>query len=124
MREARTDLTRAGIPDDEIHQETFGSPRPRTTATTDPPLPGPFAVSLTHSGVTADWTPKQGSLLDLADASGVTTTSGCRAGICQQCCQSLRQGHIAYTTTPALPAPDGGVLLCSAVPTSNLVIDA
>lgn len=81
-------------------------------------------VTFMASGVTATWTPAAGSLLDLAEASGVAAVSSCRSGLCHTCLVRVVEGGFAYNHDDIIPpADDDEILICSARPTSALVID-
>ncbi|MGP3990098.1 MOSC domain-containing protein [Streptomyces sp. 3N207] len=122
MRDARAGLTGRGMPESAVRQEVFVSPRAEAARPSPPPEPGPFRVSFAGSGVTAVWEPDSGTLLDLAESAGVPARSACRSGACLQCEQPLSAGKAAYTTAPTLPPPDDSVLLCCAVPVSDVTL--
>lgn len=82
------------------------------------------SVTFKTAGITAIWTPVAGSLLDLAEASGVQAASACRSGICHTCLVNVVDGSFTYLHDDIIPtAADDEILICSARPTSDLVID-
>jgi ferredoxin-NADP reductase len=83
----------------------------------------PVQVRFARSGVVASWDPEIGSLLDLAEAQGLTPESGCRVGICQICTLGLVDGRVAYPTTPAQMPKPGFFLPCCAQPITDVVVD-
>ncbi|GAA4199996.1 hypothetical protein GCM10022252_52590 [Streptosporangium oxazolinicum] len=121
MREVRAALVEAGAASERIHYELFASPAGAGTATGTPPLPGPFDVDFAVSGVRARWTPESGTLLDLAEAAGLTPPSACRSGTCRSCAQAV-SGGTAYLAEPLATPPAGSVLLCGAVPVGDLTV--
>ena len=119
-----------GVPESRIRYEFFGPatalkageegdrPAARTTEVT-----GGVQVTFARSGVTAPWDPSAESLLDLAEAQGLRPDFSCRSGICQSCISKLLDGEVEYFQEP-LDVPDPGcVLICSAKPRTDVVID-
>lgn len=121
MRDVKAALVEAGAEPDRIRYELFASPATTGNSTGEPPSPGPFTVDFAVSGVRARWTPESGSLLDLAETAGLLPPSGCRSGTCRSCAQPV-SGTTAYLAEPLATAAEGSVLLCGAVPTSDLTI--
>jgi ferredoxin len=66
--------------------------------------------------VNATWDGTHGSLLDLAEASGVEAPSGCRSGLCGSCMVGLTAGEVDYTRACGTQPEPGQVLLCSTAP--------
>jgi ferredoxin-NADP reductase/uncharacterized protein YcbX/ferredoxin len=120
--EALLALGRAGVERSRIHFDVFYTPALPDPEPMDPPLPGPFAVAFADGGAPAVWAPSAGSLLDLAEATGRDWPSACRSGACGTCENTLRSGTVAYLTAPVVTPPDGRILTCCAVPTSDVVI--
>jgi hypothetical protein len=73
-------------------------------------------VNFTASNVEQAWSTKDGSLLDFAEAHGLTPEFGCRSGQCGACKAELISGAVSYLSEPSLPLGTGEVLLCCAVP--------
>lgn len=131
MREA---LVANGFEPASIHSELFGArPRinPGAVGTPDevrPHVPagepgtGP-AVTFSRSGLTADWSPRFASLLEFAEACDVPTRYSCRSGVCHICVTDVVSGTADYAPEPLEAPPDGTVLVCSAVPRTDLVLD-
>jgi MOSC domain-containing protein YiiM/ferredoxin-NADP reductase len=79
-------------------------------------------VTFATSGVVLSWTPEAGTLLDLAQAAGLTVASDCRLGLCGTCASTVLEGEVAH---PGLENSEPGpsqALLCCAVPTSSSVV--
>lgn len=119
----RDGLRAGGLPAESISDEPFFSPRPVPLTDQPPPEPGPFTVRFAVSGVEAQWTAEDGSLLELADAAGVALPSGCRAGACGACRQRVT-GRTAHLFEPGLPMAEDEALLCCAVPVTDLTVIA
>ena len=68
------------------------------------------------SGVDAVWDREKGTLLDLAESSGLSPAYTCRSGVCQGCATRKLSGDVGYATRPMMDPPDGEVLICCAYP--------
>lgn len=124
VRAARCALLTAQVAAEQIHGEAFVSPG---TVCSPPPalLPSqPRQVRFIRSNIVAQWTPEAGTLLDLAEASGLAPAAHCRSGVCGQCQHALISGHISYVNAALAALRDDQVLLCSAVPLSDITVDA
>lgn len=124
LREARAALGLAGVSAAQVHSEAFVSPASISRPPITPPLPGPFQVSFTRSKVARTWTPDQGVLLDLAEAAGLALPAHCRGGACGRCLQTLSAGGVSHGGEPLMAVRQDQVLLCCAIPLSNVEIDA
>ena len=83
-----------------------------------------FNVEFRQSGVSASWTPIAGTLLELAEANGVEPDFVCRSGMCHSCLSVVLDGGFEYIHDGVVtPMGDDEVLICSARPTSDLVVD-
>ncbi|UWQ86310.1 2Fe-2S iron-sulfur cluster-binding protein [Leisingera caerulea] len=80
-------------------------------------------VVFARSGKSAKWTETAESLLDLAEQSGLTPEFSCRAGICNSCICSIREGEVEYFEEPLDPPAPGEVLLCCSRPAGRIVLD-
>lgn len=116
-----------GIPPARIHYEAFGpASLPRLDAPAAEPEPAtasrPLSVTFARSRRQVTWT--GGSLLDLAEANGVTVDSGCRAGSCGMCQTRVEEGEVDYEHSPDFDPEPGTCLLCVGRPRTNLVLTA
>ncbi len=114
-----------GVPEDDINFEAFG---PATVKKKDdaPPMEAgtTFSVEFSRSGQKVDWTPADGTLLELGAAKGIKLRSGCKIGNCGSCSTAVKDGKFDYTSKPAHKPEEGSCLLCVARPAGNLVLDA
>lgn len=79
-------------------------------------------ITFERSGKELSWRPSCGSLLDLALSHNVQVAYSCRVGDCQSCIQKLVSGAAYYPGGEAPVLAEGQVLLCQAVPDSDMVI--
>jgi len=122
-----------GVDPFQINYEFFGPASELTGEAAAPatpePVPGAAAdevhkVTFRRSGVELLWTPTAGSLLDLAEANGVMADFVCREGRCHSCLQHVADGGFTYFRDGVFPPmSDDEILICSARPTSDLVLD-
>ncbi|MCA1396208.1 molybdopterin-dependent oxidoreductase [Bradyrhizobium sp. BRP56] len=110
-------LVSFGVPKFDIHTEVFISP----TNTLEKGL-GPCSVSFKRSGISFQWGPKDGTLLECAERLGIRAPSGCRVGQCESCAVRVLAGSTRQLSG-AVPEDSGTVLTCRAVPCSDLVLD-
>lgn len=134
MADMRDYLTRIGFDTARIHSELFGAlpslnPGVVETGERRPPHPpagtpgtGP-PITFARSGLTVDWSPDYRTILDFAEACDVPTRFSCRSGVCHVCVTGVVAGTISYVQQPLEPPAQGSVLICSAVPESDLVLD-
>jgi ferredoxin len=132
-----------GVPAEKIHFEAFGPasvkrvsrgplvPRAedqRVTAGSARGASGPQdalpEVRFDLSGVTAPWTSKTESLLELAEAHQIPIESGCRAGNCGTCLLAIKSGKVVYSSPPGTPPAPGFCLACICIPDGPLVLQA
>lgn len=114
-------LSDIGVPDARIHAEAFGpaslNRREPASAETLPPAAGkPVPVAFAKSGKEARWDPSVGSLLDLAEARGLTPEYSCRGGSCGTCAVKVLTGKVTYEARPSAKVGCDEALICCAVP--------
>jgi len=116
------------IADERIHVEQFGpsSLRRRVTeAVTENPRPTlpaaetSVAVVFARSAKEARWQPGGGSLLELAEARGLTPEFSCRGGSCGTCKTRILAGQVSYTALPAVALGTDEILICCSVPAAG-----
>lgn len=121
-----------GVPEEAVHYEAFGPatikrkshPEPAREAEEAAAAGEGIEVVFQRSGKTQQWKPDIGSLLELAEASGVQIDFGCRAGNCGTCVTAVKEGDVAYLNEPGVPPDEGSCLTCIAVPKQRVVLDA
>jgi uncharacterized protein len=123
-------LRGAGVSAENIRTESFGpsSLSYRNALRMDENaregLTKSLEVKFLRSGVTAQWTSADGTLLELAEKHGVNIDFGCRYGDCATCLTPLVRGEVAYLhPTGAEPEP-GSCLPCSCRPETAVDLDA
>ena len=138
-----TDATRQtlldlGVPDDAIRIESFASPsrtvsndQPVPAATTSSPAAsddyeGETTLTFARSGKSAVVAASQ-TVLEAAEALGVSINYDCRAGICGQCKIKLLAGRVVMDAEDALEPADRAndvILSCQARCVDQVVVDA
>ena len=76
----------------------------------------PSWSALRSSDIRAEWSPDQGTLLELAEAASLQPDFACRSGICGTCATRLKCGAVDYLEEPTAPHGDDEVLICCATP--------
>ncbi len=99
-----------------------GRTRHRHTSRPDRPASA-RQVTFARSGLTTEWSDTYASVLELAEACDVPTRWSCRTGVCHTCVTAVLSGTASYVTPPLEAPGEGEVLICSAQPTEDLVID-
>lgn len=100
---------------DRVHLERFG-PGPRVAV-----APGDGAVTFARSGVSA---PSVGTVLETAEAAGLTPAFGCRRGICGTCTSTKTAGQVRNTITGLLSASDAEPFHpCTSVAHGDVVVE-
>lgn len=118
-------LRALNVADARIHAETFGlssltrRPDAGLPASSKPQSSTPVRVFFATSGKEARWQPGGGTLLDLAEARGLSPEYGCRNGSCGSCSTRILEGEVAYPLQPSLDAKPGEALICCAMPAEN-----
>lgn len=119
MDELRDGLHGFGLPQDRIHAEAFGLGAPTRSAPLEAIAEGPVMVAFAPSGREARWTPRAGSVLELAEATGLSPTFSCRAGSCGSCRARVLEGAVTYRSTPTALVSPGEALLCVGMPAAS-----
>ena len=122
IRQMQDDLTQAGISPLAIRYEAFGPSTllPAREVAADPAAK--FTVSFSRSNMEVVWTPASGTLLNLAEAAGISPTFGCRAGSCGLCRTAIGEGRVSYVEP--IDEPEAGyVYPCCAIPQADCRLD-
>ena len=134
MDDMRDALMAAGVDPAHIHTELFGALPPINPGVVGAPapvrphppdgVPGPGPrITFARSGLGVNWSPGFHTLLELAEACDVPTRYSCRSGVCHTCVTPVIEGTTDYLEPPLEEPADGTVLLCTATPHSDLVLD-
>ncbi|WP_321931265.1 2Fe-2S iron-sulfur cluster-binding protein [Paraburkholderia guartelaensis] len=117
------------IADSRIHAEAFGPASlkrvPDAAAQPAAPARAPAAdvVAVRFERATKDvrWTPSAGgTLLELAEASGLAPEFSCRGGSCGTCRTRILEGAVAYPNVqPSVSVGESEALICCAVPAAS-----
>ncbi|MFT0174042.1 pyridoxamine 5'-phosphate oxidase family protein [Paraburkholderia mimosarum] len=114
-----------GVRDKRIHLESFGpaSVSRRVEHTAEVDTSEGVVVEFAKSGKTAIWRPKCGSLLELAEASGLQPLYACRSGSCGTCATRVAKGTVDYGEPPAHDVAPGEALICIGHPHPGLHLE-
>jgi MOSC domain-containing protein YiiM/ferredoxin-NADP reductase len=122
IRQIRDGLVEAGVSPLSIRYEAFGPSTllPARDLPADPQAA--FKVAFTRSHMDTVWTSASGTLLNLAEAAGVSPVFGCRAGSCGLCRTAISEGSVSYVEP--IDEPEAGyVLPCCAIPQTDCRLD-
>jgi MOSC domain-containing protein YiiM/ferredoxin-NADP reductase len=123
IRQMHDGLAASGVNPLGIRYEAFGPSTllpAKAAAAADPAAT--FTVTFARSNMDVVWTPASGTLLNLAEAAGVSPTFGCRAGSCGLCRTALSAGRVSYVE-PIDEPENGYVYPCCAIPETNCRLD-
>jgi uncharacterized protein len=115
-------LYKWGVPESHVHFEAFGPASVKRLNKQHHTAPCQVGFAKSKSELT--WSGEFASLLDQADAEGITLDSGCRAGNCGACVIKVREGKVIHTKTPGVPLGSDECLTCIGVPHGDVVLDA
>ncbi len=120
-------LRRLGIPDSRIYTEALGTADQADSEVVEEDIDvaplEPRTINFIRSGKSATWTPSHGSILEFAEHLGLSAAFSCRTGMCGKCAQRIVSGGVLpIRKTHAIPR-EGHQLMCSNVPSTDLVID-
>ena len=122
-------LRELGVPEANLRTEAFVSPVGSAASESPPQEPRVTAggrVRFARSAVSTE-EPSTRTVLDLAEATGVSIPFECRSGICGQCKTRLMAGQVAMDSEDALTPADrarGLILACQARPAGDITVDA
>lgn len=116
-------LAGLGVRQERIHYESFGpatvlhsSSKTDQSGVADGAVGDPIDVRFAISEVNAKWRPTDGTLLELAEAAGLSPNFACRSGLCGTCATRMTCGKVNYIEEPTAAYGDDEILLCCAVP--------
>lgn len=127
MESMTTGLSEWGVPDKNVHFETFGpssvkkvAEMPAAAETSGRTL----SIEFKKSGKKLVWAPGCTNILQLALDNDINIPCGCRAGSCGTCQVAVFSGDIAYVQESDFETDHGTRLTCIGAPKSDLVLDA
>lgn len=121
-----------GVEERRIHYEFFGPAaaiRDRSKLASPSQLDAVVGcgadniVTFARSHLDVNWNPSLESILDLAEASGLSPDYSCRSGVCHTCESKLLRGEVEYVIEPLDPPEEGSVLICCARPRGDIAVD-
>ncbi|WP_434115365.1 pyridoxamine 5'-phosphate oxidase family protein [Paraburkholderia caffeinilytica] len=135
MRELYEGLRALNVADDRIRFEAFGPATVKRTPANPPALQTDtrdsgaanvaennvlgIPVTFARSQRTVHWLPKDGTLLEFAEACGIAAQSSCRSGMCGTCSTRVLNGRVAYEETTDAPVEAGHALICMGRPVAD-----
>lgn len=122
MHQTYKELIDWGVNPTNIHYEQFSKAAPLEASLDDAQLTS-YEIHFQKSNLKTTWSPASNSLLELAQKSGLQPTFGCKYGFCDACEVKLHSGKITYDSSIPEQKNEHSLLLCCAIPTSDLVID-
>lgn len=130
MESLLSGLAEWGVPDGRVFKEAFGPAsgkaikKAKEPSEASAPSKKSITVEFSRSDKSCEWSDDYESLLDFAEANGVSIESGCRAGNCGTCIAAIKDGEFEWTNEPGCSVDEGSCLTCVAVPKGNIVVDA
>ncbi|SAK55891.1 pyridoxamine 5'-phosphate oxidase-like FMN-binding protein [Caballeronia glebae] len=119
-------LRALNVSDARVHAEAFGPSALKRTADRGadvkpmrPAATEPVQIEFLKSGASAQWKPGGGTLLELAEASGLSPEFNCRGGTCGTCRTRVVRGAVSYESEPAFHVGDDEALICCAMPAAG-----
>jgi ferredoxin-NADP reductase len=102
---------------ERVHVEHFG---PATSPAIDADADGTITFAASGTSVANDGR----TLLEQAEAAGLSPASGCRMGICHTCVRPKTAGCVRDAVTGELDADEGSIVrICVSVPVGDVSID-
>lgn len=119
------DLSAWGVPDANIHYESFGPAsivKPHKPISLSSEIMSALTIHFSQSGKTLPWDNKAACLLEFAEQNQIAVHSGCRAGSCGACQTRLESGEVDYHKVPDFDPKPGHCLLCISTPKTDLTL--
>ena len=127
MDSIRQGLNELDVSEDQVYFESFGGGKTKGKSEAKTSTEGALSsaeVTFAESNKTVTWTPADGTLLEFAEANGLSPDYSCRQGVCHTCTCSIQEGEVEYIESPASDPDEGSVLICVSRPkTSKIVLD-
>ncbi|EPN8545902.1 MOSC N-terminal beta barrel domain-containing protein [Vibrio alginolyticus] len=116
MESVKRLMIESGLPEEQYHQETFGVARVADG--------NEKRVQINLDGVVFEGS-NQRTVLEQAEAAGLSISNNCRAGFCGACKVTVKSGEVYQPDAPGIEDSDkakGMALACCAVPKTNVNI--
>ena len=126
MNSLREGLDELNVAEDNVFFESFsgGKTKGKTQLNDNEQSIDSAKVTFTRSDKTLTWTPKDGTLLEFAEANDLNPEFSCRQGVCLTCMCQIQEGEVEYIEEPSGEPDEGEVLICISKPkTSKIVLD-
>lgn len=131
IESVRSALIDYGLAKEFIHAERYGAPRksaaPKPAATAQDAEATEVTVIMDGHEKSFVMSPKDGNVVDAADAQGIELPYSCKGGVCATCRTWVRQGEVHMDANYGLEpweVEKGYVLACQSHPlTRKLVLD-
>jgi len=117
-----------GVRDIRIFAESFGpasltsTPDTGTAARPSPEEADEVVIAFATSGFEQPWSKGDATLLETAEAHGLSPIFSCRDGACGSCATRKLTGNVTYRTHPSADHTEDEVLICCAVPAKGTEI--
>lgn len=118
-----------GVAPAHIHFEAFGPASIRRRhAEPAPTSPAPasgttVSVNFSKTGKQLPWQAGCGTLLELAEAHGISVATGCRSGSCGSCQTVIQSGEVFYPQAPDFDPEPGTCLMCVGTPQTSVTLE-
>lgn len=128
MQALYDNLRGLGVRDMRIFAESFGPAALTRTPDAGAHLaPAPeeadaAVVNFAASGFEQPWSKGDATLLETAEAHGLSPSFSCRNGVCGSCATRKLSGDVTYRTPPTADHAEDEVLICCAVPAKGTEI--
>ena len=123
MEAMRAELSAAGVAQERVHWESFGSGKEATLGSVRE-TSGACQVRFASSEIDAHWENPETSLWELAKENDVAIPSGCLSGVCGSCRVKLLKGTVTYDRKINIELGVDECLACIAHPETDITIDA
>lgn len=123
MQSLREGLIEAGVPESQVHWESFGGTGAQPAAANAGSVES-TPVRFEHSDVDAVWEDAEKTLFELARDNDVEIPSGCMSGVCGSCKVKLLKGTVEYDRDVSVELAKDECLTCVTRPKCAVVIDA
>ncbi|SFM79070.1 hypothetical protein SAMN05428949_0802 [Chitinophaga sp. YR627] len=95
----------------------------QNTASTNNSGKKSYTITLSKSNKQVLWTQSKGTILELCESAGLSPDYNCRMGTCSTCESKLISGAFTYDPEPFMEPEEGNILICCAIPASDMEIE-